>query len=103
MDNSIPMAILGRTGLRVTRLGIGGAYCETPDGYRAALHCGVNYIDTARAYRDGEDERIIGQAIAGRRDRLILASKTQRRDAAGAREDLETSLRRQGKRDHMVT
>ena len=93
MDNSIPMAILGRTGLRVTRLGIGGGYCQTPEGYRAALDCGVNYIDTARAYRDGEDERVIGQAIAGRRDRLILASKTYGRGAAGAREDLETSLR----------
>jgi aryl-alcohol dehydrogenase-like predicted oxidoreductase len=89
----LPMTQLGCTGLQVTRLGIGGAYCETPEGYRAALDCGVNYLDTARAYRDGEDERVIGQAIAGRRHEIILASKTLRRDAAGARGDLETSLR----------
>jgi aryl-alcohol dehydrogenase-like predicted oxidoreductase len=89
----LPKAILGRTGLTVTRLGIGGAYCQTPDGYRAALDCGVNYLDTARAYRDGEDERIVGQAIAGRRPEIVLSTKTQQRDAAGARDDLETSLR----------
>jgi len=93
MNSQLPTTVLGRTGLLVTRLGIGGAYCETPEGYRAALDCGVNYIDTARAYRDGDDERVIGEAIKGRRDELVLASKTMRRDANGAREDLETSLR----------
>lgn len=93
MAYDVPTTTLGRTGLVVTRLGIGGAYCETPDGYRAALDCGVNYIDTARAYRDGEDERVIGEAIAGRRDEVILATKTMARDSDGARRDLETSLK----------
>ena len=100
MVNGVPTAVLGRTGLEVTRLGIGGAYCETPEGYVAALDCGVNYVDTARNYRDGDDERVIGEAIAGRRDELILATKTITRDAAGAREDLETSLRLLGT-DHV--
>jgi aryl-alcohol dehydrogenase-like predicted oxidoreductase len=85
--------ILGRTGLTVTRLGIGGAYCETPDGYRAALDCGITYLDTAPAYRSGDDERVVGEAIAGRRHQLVLATKTLKRDAAGARKDLEESLR----------
>lgn len=89
----IPHITLGRTGLHVTRLGIGGAYCETVDGYRAALDCGVNYVDTARSYRNGEDEKVIGQAIRGRRDALVLATKTAQRDAEGARKELETSLR----------
>jgi aryl-alcohol dehydrogenase-like predicted oxidoreductase len=93
MMYELPKMILGRTGLTVTRLGIGGAYCQTPDGYRAALDCGVNYLDTARAYRDGDDERVVGQAIAGRRHEIVLATKSGRRDAAGAREELETSLR----------
>jgi aryl-alcohol dehydrogenase-like predicted oxidoreductase len=88
----LPRIVLGRTGLEVTRLGIGGAYCETADGYRAALDCGVNYVDTARVYRNGEDEKVIGQAIRGRRDGLILATKSGQRDAGGARKDLETSL-----------
>ena len=88
----LPRITLGRTGLEVTRIGIGGAYCETADGYRAALDCGVNYLDTARVYRNGEDEKVIGQAIRGRRDSLILATKSGQRDAEGARKDLETSL-----------
>jgi aryl-alcohol dehydrogenase-like predicted oxidoreductase len=90
---SLPQIVLGRTGLTVTRLGIGGAYCESADIYKAALDCGVNYVDTARSYRDGEDEKVIGQAIQGRRDDLILATKTLKRDADGAREELETSLK----------
>ncbi len=93
MTFDLPTTTLGRTGLMVTRLGIGGAYCDSADGYQAALDCGVNYVDTAHSYRDGEDEKTIGQAIKGRRHELILATKTLRRDAAGAREELETSLR----------
>ncbi len=89
----LPMTTLGRTGLRVTRLGIGGAYCKTPEGYRAALDCGVTYLDTAPVYHDGDDERIVGEAIAGRRHAIVLATKTGKRDAAGARADLEKSLR----------
>ena len=93
MAYDIPRTVLGRTGLTVTRFSIGGAYCESVEGYRTALDCGVNYIDTARMYRDGEDEKVIGQAIRGRRDDLVLATKTQQRDAEGARRELETSLR----------
>jgi len=93
MAYEIPKTVLGRTGLTVTRLGTGGAYCESADGYRKALDAGVNYMDTARAYRDGEDEKVIGTAIKGQRDRLILATKTTQRDAKGARTELETSLR----------
>ena len=82
MAYELPVTVLGRTGLTVTRLGIGGAYCKTPDGYRAALDCGVNYLDTARAYRDGDDERVVGEAIAGRRHEVILSTKSVKRDAA---------------------
>ena len=93
MAYEIPKTVLGRTGLTVTRLGIGGAYCESADIYREAIDCGVNYIDTARSYRDGEDEKVIGAAIKGKRDDLVLATKTQERDAKDARQELETSLR----------
>ena len=92
MAYHIPQTVLGRTGLTVTQFGIGGAYCESVAGYRTALDCGVNYVDTARGYRDGEDEKVIGEAIQGRREELILATKTQRRDAEGARSELEISL-----------
>lgn len=93
MNSDFPRTELGRTGLTVTRFGVGGAYCESVEGYQRALDGGVNYVDTARAYRDGKDEEVVGQAIQGRRQDLILATKTVQRDAAGARQDLETSLR----------
>ena len=96
MAYEIPKTVLGRTGLTVTRLGIGGAYCESVEGYRKAIDAGVNYMDTARAYRDGEDEKVIGTAIKGQRDALILATKTAKRDAKGARTELETSLQMLG-------
>ena len=93
MRYDLPRTTLGRTGLQVTRLGIGGAYCKTADGYRQALDTGVNYLDTARNYLEGEDEKSIGEAIQGRRQELIVASKTMARDAEGLWADLETSLR----------
>ena len=93
MGYEIPKTVLGRTGLTVTRLGVGGAYCESAEVYRRAIDAGINYIDTARAYRDGEDEKVIGTAIKGQRDKLIIAPKTHERDAISARKDLETSLR----------
>lgn len=96
MAYDLPTTVLGRTGLQVTRLGIGGGYCDNADGYRAALDCGVTYVDTAHNYRDGEDEKVIGQAVKGRRDGLVIATKTMVRDAAGARADLEASLRSLG-------
>ena len=68
MSYNIPQVELGRTGLMVTRLGIGGAYCKTPDGYIKALDCGVNYIDTARSYEEGNDEKEGGQEPGGRND-----------------------------------
>lgn len=89
---TLPTTILGRTGLEVTRLGIGGAYCETPEGYRTALDYGLTYLDTAHAYRNGDDERVVGEAIAGRRHQIVLATKSGAREAAGAREELEASL-----------
>ena len=93
MIDNIPRTVLGRTGIEITRLGVGGAYCETADGYRQALDCGVNYLDTARAYRDGEDEKVVGEALQNRREQIILATKTGQRSGDGARRELETSLR----------
>lgn len=77
---------LGRTGLRtsVAGLGCGGASrlgqsygasrSASIDVVRAALDLGINLIDTAAAYGT---EEIVGEAIAGRRDRVIVSTKTQ--------------------------
>lgn len=93
----LPERRLGRTGLKVRCLGLGGipvrdrSWEVALEVVRSALDLGINFIDTARGY--GDSEAKIGAAIAGRRQDVYLASKTPKRDAAGAREDLETSLR----------
>ena len=76
---------LGRTGVSVSKLCLGammfGEWGNTDheDSVRilhAALDAGINFIDTADAYSDGESEEIVGKALAGgRRDDVILATK----------------------------
>jgi predicted aldo/keto reductase-like oxidoreductase len=57
-----------------------------------ALDNGINYIDTAAAYRNSEE--IIGECISHRRDEYFLATKTGKRDYASAKEEIERSLTR---------
>lgn len=102
---------LGRTGRSLFRCGFGGyPICELEsdeDAVRvvhAALDKGVRYFDTAPSYGDGKSERRIGRAIreyrregvALDRGELFIATKTLRRDADGARRELEESLKRLG-------
>ncbi len=75
---------LGRTGMMVSPLCLGammfGAWGE-PDHDTSvriisrALDAGINFIDTADVYSQGESEVIVGKALAGRRDDVILATK----------------------------
>mgnify|MGYP000846033985 FL=1 len=88
---------LGKTGYKVSAMGIGGIPIQrvgeqvAKEVIAVAVEMGVNFLDTARGYTDSEEK--FGQALQGVRDRFVLASKTPSRDAAGARRDLETSLR----------
>lgn len=75
---------LGRTGLHVSRLALGamnfGALGRTNEDevtaiVDAALEAGVNLIDTADVYSAGQSEEMVGKAIAGRRDDLVIATK----------------------------
>lgn len=89
---------LGNTGMTVSELGFGGIpilRLETGEAEKIVRHAfdrGINFFDTAYAYRDSEEK--IGRAFAGRRDKVIIATKTMRRDGAGALEQLEQSLQR---------
>ena len=75
---------LGRTGVSVSKLCLGammfGAW-GNPDHdesiriIHTALDAGINFIDTADVYGQGESEEIVGKALAGRRDDVILATK----------------------------
>ena len=90
---------LGATGLDVTILGFGGFHLlEIPQKdaeklLNTYLDAGGNYIETAISYGAGESERKIGNAISHRRDEYVLVTKANRRDGAGCREQLETSLK----------
>ena len=76
--------ILGRTGVSVSRFALGamsfGAlgnrdHDECVRMIHTALDAGVNVVDTADVYSQGESEIIVGQALAARRDEVVLASK----------------------------
>jgi len=86
--------LLGRSGIEVSALGmgcwaIGGPYWsgDTPQGWgkvdddesiraiHAALDCGVNFFDTANVYGTGHSERVLGRAVMGRRDQVVIATK----------------------------
>ncbi len=73
---------LGRAGVKVAPIILGTAYFGTRVEVAAtrvlidaALDAGINVIDTANSYTDGRSEEIIGAALKGRRDRVVLASK----------------------------
>lgn len=88
---------LGKTGLTVSEVGFGGIpIIRLDEGsavavLRRAYECGITLYDTANAYRDSEKK--IGRALGDVRDKVILATKTLCRDASGAVEQLENSLR----------
>lgn len=79
-------SILGRSGLRVSRLCLGsmtfgpGADWSRPEGdvravFDAYVEAGGNFIDTANMYTDGESERIVGRLVAPERERFVVATK----------------------------
>lgn len=91
---------LGKTGLKVTSVGCAAGSIPDPDILARALDLGINYYDTARIYGQGKSEQILGKAIAGGRDRIVLASKTYSNTRADIMKDLETSLKLLGT-DHL--
>ncbi len=110
---------LGDTGVQVSNLCLGtmmfgGVNNDDHDDcvriIRAALDAGINFVDTADVYSQGESEEIVGKALRGRRDEVVLATKFQGamgegRNRRGASRrwivaEVEESLRRLGT-DHI--
>ena len=89
-------AMLGKTGLRISRMGFGGIPIQKTDAQvtRALMEelvaHGVNYIDTARGYT--VSEAYLGEALCGLRDRFVLATKSMARTKEAMARDIETSL-----------
>ena len=100
----LPRRTLGRTGVEVTALGLGGYHLGTIKSAREAerlvqeaVDGGITFMDNAWEYHDGKSEEIMGRALAGgRRGRVFLMTKvcTHGRDRATAMRQLEQSLRR---------
>jgi aryl-alcohol dehydrogenase-like predicted oxidoreductase len=76
--------ILGRTGVAVSPLCLGAmmfgpwgndSQADSIEIVHHALDAGINFIDTADVYSGGESERIVGKALDGRRDEVVLATK----------------------------
>ena len=88
--------ILGKTGLKISRMGFGGIPIQKIDeeGTRKLLHemmeMGVNYIDSARGYT--VSEQYIGYGLEGIRDKFVLATKSMSRTKEAMAADIETSL-----------
>ena len=88
--------VLGKTGLRVSKLGFGGIPIQRIDEssckvlMKKVMQQGINYIDTARGYT--VSEAYIGKAIEGYRDHFVLATKSMARDKSSMAKDIELSL-----------
>jgi hypothetical protein len=71
-------ARLGRTGLEISDISFGGSRLSSdPSLVRHALDRGINYFDTAEGYTGGRSETVIGEALQGVRDRVLLTSKVK--------------------------
>jgi predicted aldo/keto reductase-like oxidoreductase len=67
-----------------------------PSVITRAADLGINYFDTARVYQHGNNEKMVGAALKGKRKQIILSTKSPAPDKAGALKDLDTSLRELG-------
>lgn len=98
MPKGLPTAILGRTGLEVTRLAYGAGHRKPMDDAQretilnAVLDAGINLIDTAISY--GNSEELIGRYISHRRDEFYVATKGHEWERDALLRGLDTSLGR---------
>jgi aryl-alcohol dehydrogenase-like predicted oxidoreductase len=97
----MPMRRLGRTGVTVSLMGLGGFHLGLPSEteavriVREALDHGVTFLDNCWDYNGGESERRMGMALeGGYRDRAFLMTKLDGRTAEAVSKQLDESLRR---------
>lgn len=103
--DAMPYRTLGRTGERVSALGLGGWHLgvgtvDEPTSVRivrSAVDRGINFLDNSWDYNDGRSEERMGRALRdGYRDRVFLMTKIDGRSKEEAARQLEESLRRLG-------
>ena len=102
-DTGIPTRLLGKTGVRVSIIGVGGAHAraikddaECIRFMHTAVGEGINFFDNAWDYSNGAAEEIMGKALAidGYRNKVFLMTKNCGRDDKESAKCLEDSLRR---------
>jgi predicted aldo/keto reductase-like oxidoreductase len=91
--DNVAYRVLGKTGLKVSGVGSGVGIEPDPQVIARAIDLGVNYFDTARGYGNGNSERITGTALKGKRDKVILATKTDGRTKSDIFKDMYASLK----------
>lgn len=102
LGSLLPLRTLGKSGVKVTCLGLGGFHIGWPDDeavvqatIEKALEEGIRFFDTAESYGKGRSEERYGKYLIPKfRDDIFLMTKTQAKDAETARRHLEGSLRR---------
>ena len=108
-SGEIPRRLLGHTGVRVSALALGGYHLGAVKTKREAIRivheavdAGLTFMDNAWEYHEGYSEELMGEALAGRREKVFLMTKvcTHGRDKKAALRQLEQSLRRL-KTDHL--
>ena len=102
-SGEVPRRALGRTGVEVSALALGGSHIGEAKSKREALQivreavdAGIDFMDNAWEYHDGRSEELMGEALVGRRHNVFLMSKvcTHGRDRKTAMRQLEQSLKR---------
>ena len=97
----LPLRSLGKTGVNVTMLGLGGAHVEynTEKNAQAliekAMEGGIRFFDTAESYGKGRSELLYGKFLVPKyRDDVFIMTKSTAKDAITAKQHLEGSLQR---------
>jgi aryl-alcohol dehydrogenase-like predicted oxidoreductase len=98
----MPMRTLGKTGVQVSRVGLGGAHIgkmkdeqESLRLVRSAIDRGLTFMDNAWDYNEGKSEERMGKALRdGYRQKAFLMTKLDGRTKVSAAEQLDQSLRR---------
>jgi aryl-alcohol dehydrogenase-like predicted oxidoreductase len=91
---------LGRTGLEVTEVSFGCMITSDQSVIERAADLGINLFDTARGYQNGNNERLVGAALRGRREKVVISTKSGAGTKAEALAQLDESLRQLGT-DHV--
>jgi aryl-alcohol dehydrogenase-like predicted oxidoreductase len=91
--------LFGRTGVKVSPLCLGtmnfGGITNEADSIEivhAALDAGINFVDTANVYNDGQSEIVVGKALQGRRDKVFLATKVHFKAGNGPNDEGNSRL-----------